>query len=83
MGSAARALGQLIASPDLRRRMGAAGRVRVRDAFDWPVVVRAYNALADELTEIRNAAPEQQPSHRVNPLRATRLPTLSVSQRIS
>ncbi len=41
----------------------------MRDAFDWPVVVREYNALADELTEIRNAAPEQQPSHRVNPLK--------------
>src|SRR5271165_3277510 len=27
------------------------------------------NALADELTEIRNAGPEQQPSHRVNPLK--------------
>ena len=69
VGYAARALGQLIASPDLRRRMGAAGRARVRDTFDWPVVVREYNALADELTEIRNAAPEQQPSHRVNPLK--------------
>ena len=69
VGSAARALGQLIASPDLRRKMGAAGRDRVRDAFDWPVVVRGYNALADELTDIRSAAPEQQPSHRVNPLK--------------
>jgi hypothetical protein len=69
VGSAARALEHLIASPDLRRRMGVAGRARVRDMFDWPVVVREYNALADELTEIRNAALEQQPSHRVNPLK--------------
>jgi hypothetical protein len=69
VGPAARALGQLVASPDLRRRMGAAGRARVRDTFDWPVVVRGYNALADELAEIRNAAPEQRPSHRVNPLK--------------
>jgi hypothetical protein len=49
--------------------MGAAGRARVRDTFDWPVVVGGYNALADELADIRNAAPEQQPSHRVNPVK--------------
>ncbi len=69
VGSAARALSHLIASPELRRRMGAAGRVRVRDTFNWPVVVRGYNALADELAEIRNRAPDQRPSHRVNPLK--------------
>ena len=53
VGSAATPLGQLIASPDLRRRMGAAGRARVRDASTGRR--GRVNALADELTEIRNA----------------------------
>jgi glycosyltransferase involved in cell wall biosynthesis len=69
VGSAAHALAQLIGAPDLRRRMGAAGRARVREAFDWPVVVSAYNRLADELAEVRAAAPESRPSHRLNPVK--------------
>ena len=59
VGAAARALAQLIRSPELRRRMGAAGRARVVAAFDWPVVVGELRALLDELAAIRSrAAPE-------------------------
>ena len=55
VGRAAQALSDLIASPDLRMRMGAAGRERVRTAFDWPVVAGQYNDLLDELAEIRGS----------------------------
>jgi len=53
VGAAASALAELIRSPELRRRMGAAGRARVAAAFDWPVVVRQIDALLDELAAIR------------------------------
>ena len=56
IGRAAQAIAQLIESPDLRRRMGAAGRERVRTAFDWPVVARQFRALVEELSEVRKSA---------------------------
>jgi glycosyltransferase involved in cell wall biosynthesis len=64
---AAQALAELISRPDLRRRMGEAGRARVREAFDWPVVVRQVNALADELAGVRTEAPAPASRHIVNP----------------
>ncbi|MDP3660435.1 glycosyltransferase family 4 protein [Phenylobacterium sp.] len=67
--AAAAALAELIRSPELRRRMGASGRQRVREAFDWPVVIGQLNALFDELTQIRAAAPDVQSRHRDNPLK--------------
>jgi hypothetical protein len=69
IGRAADALTALIRSPDLRRQMGAAGRTRVRESFDWPVVARAYRALLDELAAIRGAAPDPTPRHREDPVR--------------
>lgn len=56
VGRAAEALAALARSSDLRRRMGAAGRARVRAAFDWPVVARRFNQLVDELAAIRGRA---------------------------
>jgi glycosyltransferase involved in cell wall biosynthesis len=70
IGRAAEALAALIRSPDRRQSMGAAGRARVREAFDWPVVARAYQALLDELAAIRAAAPEPTPRHRDDPVRS-------------
>jgi glycosyltransferase involved in cell wall biosynthesis len=64
---AAEALARLIREPDLRRRMGEAGRARVREAFDWPVVARAYMRLVDELSEIRAAAPDPPMRFRMHP----------------
>lgn len=58
VGAAAAALTALIQSPDLRRRMGNAGRERVRTLFDWRVVAPQYVALAEELGEIRRSSPE-------------------------
>ena len=57
--AAAEAFAKLIASPELRRRMGEAGRDRARTVFDWAVVFRQYLALWDELAEIRKTAPPQ------------------------
>lgn len=69
VGRAAEALAELIRSPDLRRRMGEAGRRRVAAMFDWPVVVDAYNALIDELAEIRAAASATPERRGGNPLK--------------
>ena len=54
----AQRLTALVADPDLRRRMGAAGQARAREVFDWAVVFRAYQALWDEQTAIRRRAVE-------------------------
>lgn len=57
VGAAAEAYRRLVLSPELRRRMGDAGRRRVRDTFDWGIVFRRYVALWDELAERRRADP--------------------------
>ena len=36
--------------------MGEAGRRRARAEYDWPVILRRYENLANELNEIREAA---------------------------
>ena len=53
IGKAADAIAQLIRFPDLRRRMGQAGRARVRAMFDWPVIAKGVDALVDELAQRR------------------------------
>ncbi|TAJ72177.1 MAG: glycosyltransferase [Phenylobacterium sp.] len=63
VGRAGAALDALIRSPELRRRMGEAGRARVRETYDWPVVARQVHALTDELAAVRAAAAD--PAHRV------------------
>ena len=49
------ALAALIASPQLRRQMGDAGRARARALFDWPHVFEAYRELWGELNARRLA----------------------------
>jgi len=66
----AQAIARLAASPELRRRLGEAGRRRARDTFSWPVVVAQYNALFLELHARRQAAAEPGPVRRVQPVRA-------------
>jgi glycosyltransferase involved in cell wall biosynthesis len=53
--AAANAIASLMASADLRRKMGESGRARARSVFDWPVVLREYRALAAELNARRAA----------------------------
>lgn len=47
------ALTGLIESPDLRRRLGEAGRRHARDHFDWPVVYARYQELWADLNARR------------------------------
>jgi D-inositol-3-phosphate glycosyltransferase len=69
VGRAADALAALARSPDLRRKMGAAGRERIRTAFDWPVVASQYAALAEELGEIRRASSDPVIRRAADPVR--------------
>ncbi|MDP3489843.1 MAG: glycosyltransferase family 4 protein [Phenylobacterium sp.] len=68
IGAAARGLADLAVSPELRKRMGAAGRARVREIFDWKQVVVGYRDLFDSLAEIRRQAPAAVPGARLNPV---------------
>ncbi|MBU1378779.1 MAG: glycosyltransferase family 4 protein [Alphaproteobacteria bacterium] len=62
-GRAGQALAELIRSPDLRRCMGQAGRARVVEIYDWPVVARQIHGLTDDLAAVRAAAGD--PAYRV------------------
>jgi glycosyltransferase involved in cell wall biosynthesis len=53
------ALTRLATEPALRAAMGAAGLARAQSVFDWPVILRRYAELADELGRIRAAAGSQ------------------------
>lgn len=55
------ALNKLIASSELRRKMGENGRQRVKEIYDWKVVIAAYEQLWKELAEIRAIVPESMP----------------------
>ena len=46
---------RLATDPALRLQMGAAGRRRALEEYDWPVILRRYDALAEHLNEIRRA----------------------------
>lgn len=62
VAAAADAFATLAGDEALRRQMGEAGRRRAREAFDWRVVVAAYQALWRELENIRNRDPEIAPA---------------------
>jgi D-inositol-3-phosphate glycosyltransferase len=53
----ASALASLIAKPELRHEMGAAGRRRVHQRFDWRTVIRQYEELWAELNRVAGASP--------------------------
>lgn len=68
---AADAISALVASRDLRRKMGESGRRRVLENFDWPVIAGQYRALVDELTAVRAAAAPASPLEpRTDPIRS-------------
>jgi len=69
IGRCAQALAELIGDPQLRRRMGAAGRARVAGAYDWAVVARQVRALTDELAEIRAQAFDPPAAAAADPVR--------------
>jgi len=47
---------ELFQSPELRKKMGEAGRLRAAQDFDWRAIIPRYEELWDEQTEIRLAA---------------------------
>lgn len=49
----AQAFKELFNNPDLRRRMGAAGRIRATNDYDWAVIIHRYEDLMEELAHIR------------------------------
>lgn len=49
------ALAALIDNPGIRKAMGASGRQRARELYDWPVVYRQYQALWSELNARRRS----------------------------
>ncbi len=67
---------RLFESPELRRRMGDAGRARARSVYDWKVVIGRYETLWAQLSEIRaaRATGGARPAHpwpaRMDPFRA-------------
>jgi len=56
--AATAALVRLINDPEARRAMGAAGRARAADVYDWRHVVAAHQDLWGELAALRESAPE-------------------------
>lgn len=51
----AQAFSRLFTSPELRRKMGEAGRQRAREVYDWATIIPQYEALWAQLREIRQA----------------------------
>jgi starch synthase len=56
VAQATHAFVRLFESPQLRARMGAAGRQRAREEYDWKAIIRQYEALWATQTELRLAA---------------------------
>jgi glycosyltransferase involved in cell wall biosynthesis len=54
VGDLTEKLTELVESPPLRRKMGAAGQARARAVFDWSVIIKQYASLWDELENVRN-----------------------------
>ena len=56
IGMAAQALARLLNDPDLRRRMGEAGRRRMQTTFDWAIVAKQVRDLVIDLDGFRRSA---------------------------
>ena len=52
-GQLASAIGRLLDDPDLRARLGAAGRARVRERYSWRAIAEATTACYAEAVEAR------------------------------
>ncbi len=56
VAQATQAFVQLFASPALRARMGAAGRARAREGYDWKSIIGQYETLWARLNALRATA---------------------------
>lgn len=52
---ACKALDILVANPERRRAMGNAGRTHARTTFDWAAIIKKYEDLWAELSELRQS----------------------------
>ncbi|MCB2082357.1 MAG: glycosyltransferase family 4 protein [Hyphomicrobiales bacterium] len=52
----------LAENPDLRKKMGEAGRQHAREIYDWKHVIRAYQDLWQELSALRQSNEEISPA---------------------
>jgi len=59
--AAAEALVRLVTQPDLRRRMGQAGRRRIEELYDWNVNVVAMKRLYEEVARGSDSSPVTVP----------------------
>lgn len=58
----------LTLNPELRIKLGESGKIRANNQFDWPFIIREYETLASELTEIRKkSAPILNPNWKNRP----------------
>jgi hypothetical protein len=53
-------LTMLVENPDLRQKMGNAGKTRARSQFDWKGVYAQYQMLYAELQTVRHAAQQDE-----------------------
>ena len=60
---------RLISSSDLRQRMGAQGRQRVLELYDWKAIIPIYENLWSDLKARRNTETEHTPQHHSWPSR--------------
>ncbi len=64
LDAAERHLCELIESPQLRRRFGAAAQARAREVFDWSAIIPQYQALwAEQNVRRKAAAPDNTSRH--------------------
>lgn len=54
--AASQAFARLFESPELRRKMGEAGKLRAKEVYDWRVIIPQYENLWSSLAEMRNGA---------------------------
>ena len=66
---AAAAIVRLAVDPSLRQRMGEAGRLTVKQRFDWPVIARMHRELYCDLAERRHSVQEFSGFDGQHPLR--------------
>ncbi len=57
----AEAFTRLFSSPELRQKMGEAGRQRAREVYDWAAIIPQYEALWAGLDDLRAAHGKSQP----------------------
>jgi starch synthase len=62
VAAAADALTRLFTSAELRQQMGAAGRQRAREVYDWRYIIPQYEVLWAQLSEIRLSQGQNLPA---------------------